>query len=638
MYSRAARRGLNGSVCRASSEPLSAAAAPPRTPSRLTDLRRRSRERAPVTWEPVASQRPFHSKSSDRSVADAVPVERKATFEKRQQPSPFDGVRERRAKAGKLIAGVAAASDSDMFKAPAIGKPKSKRWDHHLSKESLSRHPCSLKQAARHLKKPGLISLGGGLPSSAYFPFASLSVRVPTAPHFSEADTIGAHGQDITVGKYDVRDDPEGRAEYDLSIALNYTQSTGSAQMMRFVTEHTELVYNPPYADWQCCQTVGSTAALEQTLRMFCDKDRKDAVLTEEYSFSTALETIAPLGVKAVGVPVDAEGLLPDAMDDMLSAWDPAARGGHRKPHLLYTVPSGQNPTGATQSAARRRAIYAVAQKHDLYIIEDEPYYFLQMQPYAGTDASAPAAPPPSSVDEFLGTLIPSLLSMDTDGRVLRMDSFSKVLVPGSRLGWVTASAQVIERFIRHAEVANQGPSGFSQIAVWKLLDETWGHEGYLQWLMNLRVEYTQRRDWLLAACERHLPRDIVSWTPPAAGMFVSSLRRPPSPTYTHLPCDDTCSETNRLPPRTQLWLKIDHAAHPDSNASRPLLEIEEEIFNSCIDKGVLCARGSWFRTEQDTPLKDLFFRATFASASEQDMDKAIQRLGAAIKESFRVA
>lgn len=118
MYSRAARRGLNGSVCRASSEPLSASAAPPRTPSRLTDLRLRGRERAPVTWEPVASQRPFHSKSSDRSVADAVPVERKATFEKRQQPSPFDGVRERRAKAGKLIAGVAAASDSDMFKAP----------------------------------------------------------------------------------------------------------------------------------------------------------------------------------------------------------------------------------------------------------------------------------------------------------------------------------------------------------------------------------------------------------------------------------------------------------------------------------------------------------------------------------------
>ncbi|KAK2019969.1 aromatic amino acid aminotransferase [Colletotrichum eremochloae] len=595
MYSRAAGRGLNGSLPGATRSLSNARAA------QLTDLRLRSLGSATVTPVPLA-KRAFRSKSSDRSVADAVPIERKATFEKRQEPSPFDDVRERRAKAGKLIAGVAAASDSDMFKAPAIGKSAAKRWDHHLSPESLSRHPCSLKQAARHLKKPGLISLGGGLPSSAYFPFAELSVRVPTAPRFSEAETI-ASGQTLTVGKYDTRDPEQPNAEYDLSIALNYTQSTGSAQMMRFVTEHTELVYNPPYADWQCCQTVGSTAALEQTLRMFCDKDRGDSVLTEEYSFSTALETIGPLGVKAVGVPIDAEGLLPEAMDEILTGWDPEARGGRRKPHLLYTVPSGQNPTGATQSAARRRAIYAVAQKHDLYIIEDEPYYFLQMQPYTGP--GAPSAPPPASVSEFLGTLIPSLLSMDTDGRVLRMDSFSKVLVPGSRLGWVTASAQVIERFIRHAEVANQGPSGFSQVAVWKLLDESWGHEGYLQWLINLRMEYTKRRDWLLAACERHLPRAIVSWTPPAAGMF--------------------------------LWLKIDHSAHPDG-PSRPLLEVEEEIFNSCIDKGVLCARGSWFRTEQDTPLKDLFFRATFASASEKDMDKAIQRLGAAIRESFRLS
>ncbi|KAF6841578.1 aromatic amino acid aminotransferase I [Colletotrichum musicola] len=605
MYSKAASRGLNGSLTRSSCS-LSCSPA-----SQLTALRLRRLPLVPVTHVASPSQRTFNSKSGDRSVADAVPVERQAVFEKRQEPSPFDGVRERRRKAGKLIAGVAAASDSDMFKAPQVVCTSAHHHSDHLSAESLSRHPCSLKQAARHLKKPGLISLGGGLPSSAYFPFAELSVRVPTAPHFSEAETLSS-GQVLTIGKYDTRDPDQPGAEYDLSVALNYTQSTGSAQMMRFVTEHTELVYNPPYADWQCCQTVGSTGALEQTLRMFCDKDRNDSVLTEEYSFSTALETIAPLGVKAIGVPVDQEGLLPEAMDEILTNWDPAARGGRRKPHLLYTVPSGQNPTGATQSAARRKAIYSVAQKHDLYIIEDEPYYFLQMQPYAGPDA--PAAPPPASVEEFLGTLIPSLLSMDTDGRVLRMDSFSKVLVPGSRLGWVTASAQVIERFIRHAEVANQGPSGFSQIAVWKLLDETWGHEGYLKWLMNLRMEYTQRRDWLLHACEKHLPRDIVSWTPPAAGMFVGLFSR-----------------------LLQLWLTVDQSRHPDIS-SRTLEQIEEEIFNSCIDKGVLCARGSWFRTEQGTPLKDLFFRATFASASEKDMDTAIQRLGAAIRESFRLS
>lgn len=371
------------------------------------------------------------------------------------------------------------------------------------------------------MKKPGLISLGGGLPSSEVFPFAEIGFKVPVVPNFSEKDTLES-GQTVTIGKYDVRD--KG-ADYDLSIGLNYGQATGSAQMIRYLTEHTEIVYKPPYADWQVCQTIGSTGALEEALRMFCDKDRGDSVLTESFSFSTALETVGPLGVKAYGVEIDDQGLIPEKMDEMLSNWDAEARGS-RKPHLLYTVPSGQNPTGATQGTERRKQLYKVAQKHDLYIIEDEPYYFLQMQPYNGRDH--PSAQPPKTVDDFVSSLIPSWLSLDVDGRVMRMDSFSKVLVPGSRLGWITASAQIVERYVRHAEVASQGPSGFSQLILHKLLDETWGHEGYLKWLMNLRLEYTKKRNALLAACEDHLPQDLVSWTPPTAGMFVSQPTPPP--------------------------------------------------------------------------------------------------------------
>ena len=104
----------------------------------------------------------------------------------------------------------------------------------------------------------------------------------------------------------------------------------------------------------------------------------------------------------------------------------------------------------------------------------------------------------------------------------MRMDSFSKVIAPGTRVGWITASEQIVERYVRHNETSNQNPSGFSQLVLYKLLDESWGHGGYLQWLINLRLEYTQRRDVIIAACEKYLPRDIISWNAPAAGMFVS--------------------------------------------------------------------------------------------------------------------
>ncbi|CCC11628.1 unnamed protein product [Sordaria macrospora k-hell] len=509
----------------------------------------------------------------------------------RQNAVTISDILERRAKAGRLIAPTASYSDSDMFKGPQVGKPKSKSMEHHLSPESLSRHPCSLKQAARHLKTPGLISLGGGLPCAEYFPIDSITLKVPNPPHFSEAATASS-GAEVRIGKYDVTD-PTIQGTYDLSIALNYAQATGSAQLSRFVTEHTELVHNPPYSDWRSCLTVGSTGALEQTLRMLCDgPERKDCMLTEEYSFATALETAGPLGIKVVGIKMDEQGLLPEAMDELLTNWKPEERGGAEE---------AGNPTGATQGLERRRALYEVARKHDVFVIEDEPYYYIQM-PLEMTTGSAKEE---ETVESFIASLIPSLLSMDVDGRVLRMDSFSKVVVPGSRVGWVTASEDIIERFIRHAEVCNQGPSGISQVILYKLLDEQWGHEGYFKWLMNLRGEYTKRRDTMVAAVEKFLPKEVVSWSVPVSGMFY--------------------------------WLKVDHTQHPGIQAGKPILEVEEEIFNSCIAKGVLVARGSWFRAEQDTEPNELFFRATFAAATAENMTEAIRRFGDAVRESFKL-
>lgn len=252
-------------------------------------------------------------------------------------------------------------------------------------------------------------------------------------------------------------------------------------------------------------------------LRMFCE--RGDYIITEEYTFATALEAAAPLGIHAAAAKMDDQGLLPESLDELMSNWDADARGA-RKPHLLYIVPSGQNPTGSTHGAERRREIYRVAQKHDIYIVEDEPYYFLQMQPYKG--AGTPPDPPPASHEEFLKSLIPSYVSMDVDGRVLRLESFSKVISPGSRTGWIVGSEQIIDRYSRHSEVSTQNPSGMAQMILFKLLDESWGHKGYLEWLVNIRMAYTARRNSMMEACEKYLPKTVASWNPPAAGMFVS--------------------------------------------------------------------------------------------------------------------
>jgi aromatic amino acid aminotransferase I len=252
---------------------------------------------------------------------------------------------------------------------------------------------------------------------------------------------------------------------------------------------------------------------------------RGDYFLTEDFTYSSAIETASPTGVKAVGIPIDEQGLIPEELEKALSSWDPTKRDGAKKPHVLYTIPTGHNPTGSTQSKERRQELYKICQKHDVIIVEDEPYYFLQMDPYIVPDINSetePEVPVPKTPAELLASLVPSYLSMDTDGRVIRLESFSKVIAPGSRTGWIVANAQFIERICRHNETCVQNPSGLSQITLFKLLDETWGHNGYLEWLGYIRSEYTQRRNWILNAMEKYVPKEVASWYPPMAGMFVS--------------------------------------------------------------------------------------------------------------------
>ncbi|KAH8593951.1 pyridoxal phosphate-dependent transferase [Bisporella sp. PMI_857] len=452
-----------------------------------------------------------------------------------------------------------------------------------LSIESLIRHPSNMKQAGQYMDRPGLISLGTGLPSSEYFPINQMEIKVPSM-HKAEDPELS-----LSFAKRG------GHGEYDLSIALNYCGGSGQAELVRFVTKHTEIVSNPPYFDWQCALSIGTTSVTEQAFRMFCE--RGDYILCEEYTFSSAVDTADPLGIKVAGIAMDQEGLLPQSLDEILSNWDVQIRGA-RKPHLLYTIPSGQNPTGATQSAQRRRDVYKIAQKHDIYILEDEPYYFLQMQPYSKNDTASI----PQNSEEFLQALVPTLLSMDVDGRVMRADSFSKVVGPGLRTGWITASEQIIERFVRHNDFSTQNPSGISQIILYKILEEGWGHEGYFKWLINLRLQYTNRRNVILAACEKNLPASVVSWTPPSAGMF--------------------------------LWLKVDWRRHPLAEI-KSLLDLEHEIFLDAVQQGVLISKGSWFLAERGVAAENMFFRLTYASASSGEIEKAIEYLGLAIRRCF---
>lgn len=193
---------------------------------------------------------------------------------------------------------------------------------------------------------------------------------------------------------------------------------------------------------------------------------------------------------------------------------------------------TGQNPTGGTLSVERRKEIYALCQKYDVIIIEDEPYWNLQFPSayektvhYRGSSSEPNLytknynAEGKSSGYAYLDSLVPSYLSIDIEGRVVRLDTFSKTIAPGSRLGWITAQPAIIERLTRITEVSTQQPSGFVQSLIAEMIvgqpdDKSrksskhiasgWHMDGWVRWLEGLRAGYETRMQAMCTILEEN--------------------------------------------------------------------------------------------------------------------------------------
>jgi len=166
------------------------------------------------------------------------------------------------------------------------------------------------------------------------------------------------------------------------------------------------------------------------------------------------------------------------------------------RPKFVYVVPDFQNPAGVTLSLRRRREILEIAREFDMLVIEDSPYRSLR----------------------YVGEGLPSLGSLDPDGRVISLRTFSKILFPGMRLGWVAADPEIISHLVVAKQPVDLCTSGLSQMVARAFLEA-----GLLPAQIDrIRTQYAVKRDTLLAALDRHIdPEWDVSWTRPEGGLFL---------------------------------------------------------------------------------------------------------------------
>lgn len=464
-------------------------------------------------------------------------------------------------------------------------KRLARRWEHRLSEESLTQGESPLKGSARTGNPSSIIPLGTGRPTSTYYPWQSM-----TMTGTKESRQSRAPSPQVSMRC------KKGETAFDLSSAFNYGDPSGCAELVDSFREYTRLIHNPPYQDWDTTLTCGSTSAIEIALRMFCN--RGDWILTEAFTYPGTVMAAKAQGLKMQGIEMDEGGLVPADLAAKLQSWD-TLQG--RKPVVLYTIPSGHNPTGTTQSAARKNAIYEIAERHDLLILEDDPYFFLRLN---NSPTPADTTPSFSPLGHFWKSLPTSYLSLDKSGRVIRMESSSKILAPGLRCGWLTASKQIVDIFANFAEVGPSHPSGPSQVMLYKLLVENWGQEGFVNWLDHLSEEYRSRRDAMILACDRHLPKELCTWSTPEHGMF--------------------------------LWLTVDLERHPGCAGDKSQEDhvVEDRIYERAESNGVIVAKGSWFNVGKCA--KKAFFRMTFvATDSQNDLEQGVKQFGKAVRAEF---
>ncbi|HTE65051.1 MAG TPA: PLP-dependent aminotransferase family protein [Candidatus Binatia bacterium] len=271
--------------------------------------------------------------------------------------------------------------------------------------------------------------------------------------------------------------------------ALGYGRPAGPPPLIEMIRSRLgEIDARSPAPD-EVVITAGSSQGLDQIATLLMDPG--DVALVEAPTYHLAIKLLRDHPLKLVAVPSDRSGLRIDALAEAITR----VRADGDRPRILYTVPTFNNPTGLSLSGRRRRELVALAEREGILVVEDDAYRELA---YDG--------PPP-----------PSLWSMARPGTVIRLGTFSKSIAPGLRVGYMTGDAATIAKFVDGGLLDSGGGIGhFTGLMV----AEYFRVGGYARDVERLRVAYRKRRDRMLGALERHMPKG-TRWTKPAGGYFI---------------------------------------------------------------------------------------------------------------------
>jgi 2-aminoadipate transaminase len=305
--------------------------------------------------------------------------------------------------------------------------------------------------------RPEVISLAGGLPDTSTFPpetFAAIAARI---------------------------------AAESCAKALQYGPTEGLPETMDCIVEVMAADGTKVDCD-EIVVTTGGQQVIDLVTKTLIDPG--DVVVAEAPTYPGAVPVFSSYQADVVQVEMDADGMRVDLLEQTLQRLE---REG-RRPKFIYTVPSFQNPAGVTMSLERRRRLVQIAHERELLVLEDNPYSLLRYE----------------------GDPVPTLHSLDGGVYVMYLGTFSKILSPGMRLGWVVAPPPVLEKINLGKQAADLCTSTLSQLMLQAYFQES----RWRDYVDSLTAIYRARRDTMLDALAEYFPPQ-AEWTRPAGGLFV---------------------------------------------------------------------------------------------------------------------
>ncbi|MDO5086125.1 MAG: PLP-dependent aminotransferase family protein [Comamonadaceae bacterium] len=388
-------------------------------------------------------------------------------------------------------------------------------------------NPSAIREILKVTERPGILNFAGGLPSPETFPVDAMRAACARV-----------------------------LAESSARPALQYATSEGLPELRAWVAAELGRQGAAVSPD-QVLITTGSQQGLDLVAKVLIDQGAP--VLVETPTYLGALQAFAPMQPRVDSAASDDEGVRPDALAAQLAH----LAGQGEMPRFMYALPNFQNPTGRSMPEARRQAVLAVCRAHGLPIVEDNPYGELWFE-----------QPPPAP-----------LLARWPEG-VIYLGSFSKILAPGLRLGYVIAPPALYPKLLQAKQAADLHTPGFNQRVVMEVLQD-----GFLdRHVPAIRARYHAQRDAMLAALSQRLDGLGVQWNQPAGGMF--------------------------------LWLRL-----PQTLDAQALLP-------QAVDAGMAYVPGAPFYA--NTPERHTL-RLSFATATPAQIDAGMAALGQVLRQALKL-